>query len=87
MPHLVRRDESVPICVEEPEGLKDVRVLLQPPHLALHQGQELVEVHGAAAVGVDLLKMSGKAQRSALCVMPQKYIQHLTLFIRLIYVQ
>ena len=48
-------DEAVAVLVEDLEGLEDLLLGVGVLHLAGHHGEELGEVDGAVAVGVDLV--------------------------------
>lgn len=52
---LSRGDEAVAVLVKDLEGLLDLLLRVGVLHLAGHHGQELGEVDGAVAVGVDLV--------------------------------
>jgi len=53
-------DETVTVLVEDLERLQDLLLGVGVLHLAGHHSQELREVDGAAAVGVDLRAMPGE---------------------------
>ena len=55
VPELGRRDEAVAVLVEDAEGFPDLLLGVGVFHLAGHHGEELGEVDGAVAVGVDLV--------------------------------